>query len=54
LSDELSGYHRLRVGRFRVVFRHLPGRVIDCVDVNERKLVCELFAAELHRLFRDG
>ncbi len=50
LSDELSGFYRLRVGRYRVIFRYLPGRVIDCVFVEERKLVYEVFESELRRL----
>ena len=50
LREDLSGYYRLRVGRFRVIFRYLPGRIIDCVYVNERKLVYEVFAAEMSRI----
>jgi mRNA interferase RelE/StbE len=50
LTDELSGFYRLRVGRFRVIFRYLPGRVIDCVFVEERKLVYEVFESELQRI----
>lgn len=50
LTEDLSSYYRLRVGRFRVIFRYLPGRVVDCVYVNERKLVYELFAAEMNRI----
>lgn len=50
LTEGLSGYYRLKVGRFRVIFRYLPGRVVDCVYVNERKLVYELFAAEMNRI----
>ncbi len=52
LTDELSGFYRLRVGRFRVIFRYLPGRVIDCVFVEERKLVYEVFESELQRILR--
>jgi mRNA interferase RelE/StbE len=50
LSEDLSGYYRLKVGRFRVIFRYLPGRVIDCVYVHERKLVYEIFSAEMSRI----
>lgn len=50
LGDDLSGYYRLKVGRYRVVFRYLPGRIIDCVYANERKLVYEVFAAEMSRV----
>ena len=50
LGEDLSGYYRLRVGHFRIIFRYLPGRIIDCVYVNERRLVYEIFAAELSRI----
>ena len=50
LSDELSGYHRLRVGRFRVIFRYLPGNEIQCVFAEERRLVYELFESEMRRI----
>lgn len=47
LRERLSGYHRLRVGGHRVIFRHLPGRVIECVFVEERSLVYQLFEREV-------
>ncbi len=50
LGEDLSGYYRLKVGRFRVIFRYLPGQTVDCVYVNERKLVYEIFAAEMSRI----
>jgi mRNA interferase RelE/StbE len=50
LTDNLSGWNRLRVGRHRVIFRYQPGRKIECVFVEERRLVYELFAAELPRI----
>ena len=50
LGENLSGYYRLKVGSYRVVFRYLPGRVIDCVYANERKLVYEIFEAEMGRI----
>jgi mRNA interferase RelE/StbE len=54
LTDELSGFYRLRVGRFRVIFRYLPGRVIECVFVEERKLVYEVFEAEIRRILGES
>ena len=54
LGENLAGYYRLRVGRYRVVFRYLPGLVIDCVYVNERKLVYEIFEAEMSRIVGAG
>lgn len=50
LHDELGGYYRLRIGRFRVIFRYLPGRVIECVFAEERKLVYEIFESEMARI----
>lgn len=50
LSDELAGYHRLRVGRLRVIFRYLPGQEIQCVFAEERRIVYEIFESEMHRI----
>ena len=47
LENELAGYHRLRVGRYRVIFTHAPGMTIDCLFMESRKLVYEVFAALL-------
>jgi mRNA interferase RelE/StbE len=49
LTDELSGFHRLRVGRFRVIFRYLPGLEIECMYADERRIVYEIFESEMHR-----
>ncbi|MGA2691046.1 MAG: cytotoxic translational repressor of toxin-antitoxin stability system [Opitutaceae bacterium] len=54
LKEALSGYHRLRVGGNRVVFRYLPGRVIECVFAEERSLIYHLFEKDfLKRLRHD-
>ncbi|HVU38923.1 MAG TPA: hypothetical protein VHC95_11360 [Opitutales bacterium] len=53
LEANLTGYHRLRVGRFRVIFKYQPGNVIDIIFVEERALVYEVFEAELTRKLRD-
>jgi hypothetical protein len=37
------------VGRFRIVIRELDGDRIDCVLAEERRLVYELFAAQLRK-----
>lgn len=50
LHDELAGWHRLRVGSFRVIFRYRPGLVIECVYAEERKLVYEVFENEMVRI----
>jgi mRNA interferase RelE/StbE len=47
LENELVGYHRLRVGRYRVIFVYAPGMTIDCLFMEGRKLVYEIFAALL-------
>ncbi|MSU49030.1 MAG: hypothetical protein EXS37_08095 [Opitutus sp.] len=50
LHDDLSGWNRLKVGRYRLIFRYVAGRKIQCVYLNDRKLVYELFAAEMSRI----
>lgn len=50
LRDNLAGWHRLKIGRHRLIFRYTEGRVIPCVYLNERKLVYEIFASELSRI----
>ena len=52
LRERLEGYYRLRVGTYRIVFRYLPGRIIECVYLNSRSLVYEVFETELHRIVR--
>lgn len=47
LGDELAGYHRLRVGPLRVIFRYASGRVIECVYANRRGLVYDVFEREV-------
>ena len=50
LTDQLAGFYRLRVSRFRIIFRYRPGKQIQCVFAEERKLVYDLFEAEMRRL----
>ena len=50
LRERLEGFYRLRIGVYRVVFRYLPGRVIECVYMNDRALVYDVFESELHRI----
>ena len=47
LENELSGFSRLKLGRYRVVFCYVKPMTIDCVFAEERKLVYEVFAALL-------
>lgn len=53
LRDRLEGYYRLRVGPYRVIYRYLPGRVIECVYMNARALVYDVFESELHRIITE-
>lgn len=50
LREQLSGYYRLRISGYRVIFRYLPGKIIECVYVEERKLVYEIFESEMARI----
>jgi mRNA interferase RelE/StbE len=54
LTDELAGWTRLRVGRHRIIFRYRPGKEIECVFAEERRLVYELFGAEIVRILGGG
>jgi len=50
LRDRLEGYYRLRVGCYRILFRYREGHVIECVYMNDRALVYDVFESELHRI----
>ncbi|MGA2051945.1 MAG: hypothetical protein ABSH19_01400 [Opitutales bacterium] len=54
LEGSLAGYHRLRVGRHRVIFQYVGGGEIEAVFIEERALVYEVFEAELVRRLRQG
>jgi mRNA-degrading endonuclease RelE of RelBE toxin-antitoxin system len=46
LTDDLEGFHRLRVGSYRVIFEYslIDGeRVITCVYAGARKWIYEVF-----------
>jgi mRNA-degrading endonuclease RelE of RelBE toxin-antitoxin system len=47
LDAELEGFCRLRVGPYRIIFRYRPGRVIECVYMNRRAIVYEIFEREV-------
>jgi mRNA-degrading endonuclease RelE of RelBE toxin-antitoxin system len=47
LTDALSGFYRLRVGTYRIIFWYRPGKVIECVYINRRALVYEVFEREV-------
>jgi mRNA interferase RelE/StbE len=48
LRDELAGLQRLRVGRFRIVYRVAPGRLIGLVALGPRRTIYQ----ETRRLLR--
>jgi len=41
LRDELAGLRSLRVGRFRIVYRIAPLRVIELVAIGPRRTIYE-------------
>ena len=47
LEDDLAGFYRLRVARYRVVFCYRAPDTIDCIFAEERSMVYELFSALL-------
>jgi mRNA-degrading endonuclease RelE of RelBE toxin-antitoxin system len=49
LEAPLEGYHRLKIGSHRLIFRHAEGGRIICVYMNTRKLVYEIFEDEVAR-----
>ena len=53
LRDQLEGYYRLRIGPYRIVFRYLAGRVVECVYMNDRALVYDVFESEIHRILAE-
>jgi mRNA interferase RelE/StbE len=53
LGDQLSGYYRLKVARYRVIFRYIPDRTIECVFAEERNLIYEIFESQMSRILGD-
>jgi len=52
LQEELAGYYRLHITSFRIIFRYQPGRIIDCVFAERRKLIYEIFESEMARILK--
>ena len=46
LDGDLAGYHRLRVGRHRIIFNYAADGAIEAVFIEERSLVYDVFEAE--------
>ena len=53
LEDELSGYYRLRVGHYRMVFRYTTAGEIRCLFVERREVIYELLRANPEWLLED-
>jgi len=56
LEGELSGYYRLRIGSYRVIFRiaiERGDRVLHCVFAEHRSVVYELFIEEVRRMLAE-
>lgn len=49
LTKELEGYHRLRVGHHRFIYRHRAGR-IEVFYAAPRALIYEFLAANLREM----
>jgi len=47
LEDDLDGYHRLAVGPHRVIFEIGPDGTIRCLFAERRKVVYEIFSAQM-------
>lgn len=50
LEGDYAGFHRLRVGSIRFIYRHHEGR-IEVFYAEQRRLVYDLLAAHIARLF---
>jgi mRNA interferase RelE/StbE len=47
LEANLAGYHRLRAGKYRIIFQYTHDHAIEAIFIEERALVYEVFEAEL-------
>ena len=47
LEQPLDGYYRLRIGKFRLIFRYRTPTIIEAVFLEERSMVYEVFEAQL-------
>ena len=52
LKEKLAGYHRLRIGGYRALYRYLPGKVIECVFAENRSLIYHLFQRDVLKHLR--
>ncbi len=49
LESNLAGYHRLRAGKYRIIFQYARDGAIEAIFIEERALVYDVFEAELVR-----
>jgi mRNA interferase RelE/StbE len=54
LDGNLSGLHRLKVGRHRIIFSYAEDGAIDAIFAEKRSLVYEVFEAEFIMRLRKG
>jgi mRNA-degrading endonuclease RelE of RelBE toxin-antitoxin system len=53
LEGTLTGFHRLRVGRYRAIFAYADDGAIDVVFVESRAVAYEVFEAEIIRRLKE-
>ena len=44
LHGDLAGWYRLRVGKFRIIYKESPGQICDCVFAERRSVVYAIFS----------
>jgi mRNA interferase RelE/StbE len=49
LERTLTGYYRLRIGKFRLIFRYVDSATIEAVFLEERDIVYEVFESQFLR-----
>lgn len=52
LEDPLTGHYRIRVGKYRIIFRYQDNMTIEVVFVEERKIVYEVYEEQFARKLR--
>ena len=53
LEQRLTGYYRLRAGKFRVVFRYTTSDEIEFIFAEERSMVYEVFESQFISKLRE-
>ncbi len=46
LEQNLSGYYRLRIGKYRLIFRYADAKSIEAIFLEERSMVYEVFESQ--------